>query len=330
MVTKVRWGILGTGMITGALIRGIRASGNGELVAIASRDLDKAEKAAAEHNIPRAYGSYEELLADREVEAIYNPLPNALHAPWTIKAAVAKKHILCEKPLAPTPAECARMIVAAKKHRVVLMEAFMYRFHPQTKKIKELIDAGAIGKLLQVRSAFTFNLNLNDLSNVRLSKSLIGGSVMDVGCYCINLSRYLFGREPSEVFGVANYGKKSRVDEQMIGVLRFGEGVAYFDSSFQVTFRAFAEAVGSAGKIVIPSPWKPPNPSTITLTSRGKTEEIIVQGGDPYKLQVDHFNAVVRRKAKLGFPPTDGVANARVMQALLKSARKNCVVRVTP
>ncbi len=326
-MNKIRWGILGTGKITGALIRGIRASEDGELVAIASRDLARAEKHAAENQISRAYGSYEELLADRDIDAIYNPLPNSLHAPWTIAAAKAGKHILCEKPLAPTPAECARMIAAAKRYRVVLMEAFMYRFHPQSAKIKELITSGTIGKLRQVHSSFTFSLS--DLSNVRLSKPLAGGAVMDVGCYCINLSRYLFGQEPSEVFAAAHFGKQSGVDEQLIGLLKFRDGgVASFDCSFQVAFRWGAEAVGSSGRIVIPTPWKPANPSTITLTSGGKSEEVIVAGDDPYKLQVDHFNAVVRRKAKLVLPPSDGLANARVMQALLTSARKNRVVKL--
>lgn len=326
-MSKVRWGILGTGMITYTLVRAIRASENGELIAVASRDRAKAEKFAAEHNVPRFYGRYEELLADREVEAVYNALPNALHAPWTIAAARSGKHILCEKPLAPTPSECARMIAAAKRRRVTLMEAFMYRFHPQAKKIRELIASGAIGQLHQLHSCFSFRLT--DLQNVRLSQSLAGGSLMDVGCYCVNLSRDLFGQEPREVFAAAHFGKQSGVDEQMVGLLKFRNGgVASFDCSFQVAFRWGAEAVGSNGRIVIPSPWKPANPSSITLHSGGKTEDLVIAGEDSYKLQVDHFNAVVRGDTRLEFPPTDGLANARVMQALLASARKNCVVRV--
>src|SRR3954447_13087611 len=187
-LSNVRWGVLSTANIgRRAVLPAIQRSRNGELVAVASRDADKARAFAADLGIPRAYASYEQLLADPEIEAVYIPLPNSMHREWTIKAAQAGKHILCEKPLGLNAAECAEMDAAARQNGVLLMEAFMYRFHPQTERVIQLIRQGAIGHPRLIHAAFTFRLS--NPANIRLQSDLGGGSLMDVGCYCVNVSR---------------------------------------------------------------------------------------------------------------------------------------------
>lgn len=318
---KVRWGIIGTARIAEKLIRGIQVSQNGELLAIASRTEEKARAFAKQHDIPRAYGSYEALLSDPEIEAVYNPLPNSLHGEWTIKAIEAGKPTLCEKPMACNAAEAQQMIDAARSHNVLLMEAFMYRFHPQMIRLKEILDQGAIGELRVIRTAFTFGLY--DLNNVRLKKELCGGAVMDVGCYCVNFSRYVAGSEPTEVFAVAHIGPKSGVDEMMAGTLIFSNGVvAQFDCSFRSAGRAFCEVVGSEGKIDVPSPWVPGSvPGRLIVTRRGTSETIEAGVADPYQLEVEHFGACILEGTPLFLPPEEGLKNMRVIDALYRSAR---------
>jgi len=297
----------------------IQRSNNGELLAVASRDADKARAFASELGIPRAYASYEQLLADPEIEAVYIPLPNNMHREWAIKAAEAGKHILCEKPLALNAAECAEMDAAARANGVLLLEAFMYRFHPQTDRVIELIRQGAIGELRLIHAAFTFRLT--NPANIRLQADLGGGSLMDVGCYCVNVSRTLFGAEPIEAQAFASWSA-SGVDEQMTGSLRFEGGYAQFDSALTLARRESYQLVGQDGVIEVPVAFLPGHGDT-TLRIRdaaGERSETIA-GADEYQLMVEHFAACVRGQAALRYTPAEAAANMRTIEALYRSAR---------
>src|SRR5690349_19667161 len=244
MPKQFQWGLLSTAKINLAILHAMPNSERGEMLAVGSRDLAKAQAYAAEHHLARAYGSYEALLADPDINIIYNGLPNGLHAEWTIKALEAGKHVLCEKPFAVTLEEVDAMHAAARQAGRVVTEAFMYRHHPQTLKIKELVEDGTIGRVRLLRSAFTFSLT-GAPGNVRWNKDLTGGSIWDVGCYSISLARFLFGA-PTRVDGwqVTRDG----VDETFVGTLEFPGGqVAQFDSSFNMPLRCEAEIVGEPG-----------------------------------------------------------------------------------
>jgi predicted dehydrogenase len=320
---KVRWGVLSTSNIgRRAVLPAIQRSSNGELVAVASRDAHKAGAFAGELSIPRAYASYDQLLADREIEAIYIPLPNSMHHEWTIQAAQAGKHILCEKPLALNAAECAAMEAAAKADGVLLMEAFMYRFHPQTARVIELLRQGVIGEPRLVQAAFTFRLT--NPANIRLQPELGGGSLMDVGCYCVNISRTLFGAEPVEVQAFANWGA-SGVDEQLLGSLRFASGgYAQFDSALTLARREHYQVVGTEGVIEVPVAFLPgQGDTTIRIRDAAGERTETIAGADEYQLMVEHFAACVRGQATLRYPPAEAAANMRVIEALYRSARNN-------
>jgi predicted dehydrogenase len=317
---KVRWGVLSTSNIgRRAVLPAIQRSGNGELLAIASRDADKARAFADELGIPRTYASYDQLLADPEIEAIYIPLPNSMHREWTIKAAEAGKHILCEKPLALNAGECAEMEAAAQANGVLLLEAFMYRFHPQTQRVIELIRQGAIGQLRLLHAAFTFRLT--NPANIRLQADLGGGSLMDVGCYCVNVSRTLFGAEPIEAQAFASWSAGG-VDEQMTGSLRFEGSYAQFDSALTLARRESYQVVGTEGVIEVPVAFLPGSGDT-TLRIRdaaGERSETIA-GADEYQLMVEHFAACVRGQAAPRYTPAEAAANMRTIEALYRSAR---------
>ena len=249
----VRWGVLGTANIARLVIPAIQQSHNGRVVATASRDLARAKTFAAELSVPRAVASYDELLNDPEIDAVYIPLPNSLHKPWTIRAAQQGKHVLCEKPLALTASECDEMIEACDAARIILMEAFMYRFHPQIHKVRGLIAQGSIGKVRLIRAAFSYILA--DPGDIRRVKELGGGALMDVGCYCVNMARLMIGTEPAEVQAMADFGTGSAVDETFVGLMRFPGGeLALFDCSFGYPFRQFVEIVGTEGVIEMPAP----------------------------------------------------------------------------
>ena len=318
-MTRLRWGLLGTARINRALIPALRASPGAELVAVASRDPDKGTAYAREWGIPRVLG-YEEMLADPGVDVVYVPLPNSLHAEWTIRAARAGKHVLCEKPLALTVAEVDAVAAAARENRVVVAEAFMYRHHPQTRRVKELLDAGAIGDVKLVRGAFTFDLTRE--GDVRLTPSLGGGSLWDVGCYPVSYARYLLGAEPVEAFGWQAVGE-SGIDEGFYGQLRFGPGVyAQFDSGFRAAFRTRLEVVGRKGSIVVHRPFKPTPRESVLLTRGDETEEIAVSGPEELYLgEVEDMADAVRH----GRPPAVSLAESRgnvaTLVALYQSAR---------
>jgi len=321
---KLRWGIISTANIgKWAVIPAIQASCNGEVVAVASRDRSKGDAFAAEFGIPRTYGSYEAILDDDSIDAVYIPLPNSLHCEWTIKAAEKGKHILCEKPLALNAAECGEMERAAEANGVKLMEAFMYRFHPQTEKVIEFAQSGQLGELRLIHSAFTFRLTNPD--NIRLKPELGGGSLMDVGCYCVNLSRTVAGREPIEVQAFAQWSA-SGVDEQFSGSLRFENGViAQFDSALTMERREVYEVAGTDAYLSVPAAFLPGKDKTTIWEhrGRGKMIEHTFEGVDEYQLMVEHFADCVLKDRPPRYSAAEAALNMRVIEALYQSAKNN-------
>lgn len=334
MNKKLRWGILSTAKIgIKAVIPAIKQSNNGEVAAIASRRMETALEVAKSLDIPRAFGSYEELLESREVDAVYIPLPNNLHKEWAVRAAEHGKHILCEKPFALNAAEVDEMISAAQKNHVLLMEAFMYRFHPQFAKLKSMIADGTIGNLQIIRSAFCFRLQ--DAHNIRLNAELGGGALMDVGCYCVNMSRLVAGAEPLEVEAIALTGK-SGVDETLIGILRFPDDVtAHFDCSFRTDYREWLEVQGTARRMDLPRPIKPGTRSAEIFLRYDENDHtspesslIMAPAANHYRLMVQQFAQAALEGKDLPYPPEDGRANMRVIDALFESARTGRSVRI--
>ena len=307
---------------------GVRDGKDGEVVAIASRDAATAHKVAKELKIARAYGSYEELVADPEVDAIYNPLPNSLHAEWTIKAARAGKHVLCEKPIARTAAEAENMKAACQEAGVVLMEAFMWRHHPQHARVRALIDKGEIGEPRMVRSSFTYPIG-PDPSNVRLQAALEGGSLMDVGCYPVNVARWVFVSEPKAVTGQQIMSDQYGVEMTFAGVLDFGDDrLALVDSSFQQAGKAEYEIVGREGRLIVDRAFRPDaQPGRITLFRGGKHKVEEVKPANQFAAEADHFAKSVRA-GRLLAPAEDGVAQARVIEALYESAASGRAVQL--
>lgn len=298
--------------------------------AVASRTLPKAEAFAHEYGFKISYGRYQNLLDDPEVDVIYNPLPNHLHCTWTIRALEAGKHVLCEKPLAKNAAECRRMIDAARRNNRWLMEAFMYRVHPQTLKIQELLREQTVGEVRVIRAGFGFTLD-EDSGNVRLETKMGGGCLMDVGCYCVNAIRTFFGEEPFLVLGHAESGIRTRVDMNFAGTMVFSEGkLGIFNSSFQTVLDRGLEIIGTRGRILVPSPWKPDGKLTsFTLEVNGKAKVIEIRnGGAIYHNEVNHFSRCVLADKPPLIPPEDGWRNMIVIDALKKSARTGKRVKI--
>ncbi len=318
MSNQLRWGIIGCGGIAKTFAKGLDGSTRGAKLAVGSRNLDKAKAFADEHGFERAYGSYEDLLADPDVDAVYIATPHPVHREPTIKAAEAGKHILCEKPLGVTAAECEEMTAAATAHGVVLLEAFMYRCHPQTLKVQELLASGAIGDVCTVRSCFCYGLG--PAYNVRADLSLRGGGLYDVGCYCINFSRMVAGEEPDEIQAAWTLGPESGVDENLAALLHFPSGViAHFDVGIRNTGGAWAEVVGAEGKITLPKPWACDDTrAVIQLDRKGQgAEEIVIEnGGNRYTLEADHMAAVVAGECEPLIPASNAVGNAAVMDEI--------------
>jgi D-xylose 1-dehydrogenase (NADP+, D-xylono-1,5-lactone-forming) len=318
---KVRWGVISTANIgRRAVLPAIQRSRNGVLVAVGSRDADKARAFANELDIPRSYGSYQAVLDDPEVEAIYIPLPNSLHREWAIRAAEAGKHVLCEKPLGMDAAECAEMEAAARAHGVLLMEAFMYRFHPQTTRVRELITAGSVGEPRLIRASFSFRLT--NPANIRLNPELGGGSLMDVGCYCVNIARTLYQAEPTEVQALAEWGA-SGVDELMVGSMRFPNGRwAQFDCSLAMARRETYQVIGDEGFIDVPVAFLPGAADTRLHIRKQQGPRVeTIRGVDEYQLMVEHFADCVLGGTMPLYPATEAAANMRTIAALYQSAR---------
>jgi len=312
----VKWGFLSTANINDKLLPGAAAAPDVELVAVASRDLGRAEAYARDRGIERAYGSYEDLLADPKLEAVYISLPNSMHVEWSIQALEAGKHVLCEKPLSRHPEDVERAFDAAEKAGRILMEAFMYRHNPQTKRLKELVDGGAIGRLRLVRAAFSFPLD--DAANVRLNDELEGGGLMDVGCYCISGSRLLAG-EPELVYG-EQVAAPSGVDELFTGTLRFAADVlAEIDCGLVLPERDELEAIGEEGSIFLDDPWHCRKP-VIELRREEGTERIELEPEDSYRLQLENMSAAIRGRAEPLLGRQDALGQARALEALYRSA----------
>ena len=323
MSRRIRWGILGTANIAvKRFIPGAAASSNGEVRAIASRDVERAREIAARLHIPVAYGSYRELLADPTVDAIYNPLPNSLHAEWTIAAAQAGKAILCEKPLADTSSEAQRMIDAARANGVLLMEAFMYRFHPQHERVREILEAGEIGDVRAVRTAFTFQLEPFDPANVRLQKDLAGGALMDVGCYCVNAARMVFREEPLWACAQWDFREAFGVDVSLAGVLTFSDArTATFDCGFRAAGQGSYTIAGTKGQIDVPTAFVPqPVDTTVRVIVGSDDREERIAGVDQYRLEATEFADALLRRRPLRIGPDDAVATLRAIEALYRSA----------
>lgn len=315
----LNWGLLSTARINRALIPPLRVSPRNRLLAVASRSQDSADAYAQEWEIPRAHGSYEALLADPEIDVIYNPLPNHLHKEWTIKAVEAGKHVLCEKPIGLTPAEVDEMVAAAQKHGKVVAEAFMYRHHPQTWKVKELVESGAVGKLQLIRGSFTFNMQSGH--NIRLDPAMGGGSLWDVGCYPVSYARYIIGAEPVEVFGWQVTGATG-IDDSFFGQLKFpGEVYAQFDSGFRSPYRTRLEIVGDKGSIVVPSPFKPEPEDFISIYRAGETETIQIPPQELYLGEVEDLADCILTGKTPRMTLADSRANVAALVALLESAK---------
>jgi predicted dehydrogenase len=319
MTQKLNWGLLSTARINRAIIKPLIASKRTHLLAVASRSQSSADEYARKWKIPRAHGSYEALLADPEIDVIYISLPNHLHAEWTIKALKAGKHVLCEKPIALTISDVDAMIAASKETGKILMEAFMYRHHPQTLKAKEIVESGVLGKLQFIRGSFTYYLDHE--GDIRSKAETGGGSIWDVGCYPISYARYVVGAEPLEVFGWQVMGAGG-VDDTFIGQMRFPDDIhMQFDSSFKFSSRSHIEIVGTQGTLNIPNPFKPNRNDKIELQRGDKFEVIKIKGQELYLGEVDDVcDAILLGKAPR-ISLADSRANVSVLLALLESAR---------
>ncbi len=319
---RIAWGVMSTANIGRWSVNpAIQASSNGELLAVASRDATKAAESAAEQDIPRSYGSYDELLRDDDIDAVYIPLPNSLHREWAIRAAEAGKHVLCEKPLALTEAESREMAATADAHRVKFMEAFMYRFHPRTERVLTMLQDGAVGELKMIRSAFTFRLK--NPSNIRLDPELGGGALMDVGCYCVNVSRTLAGREPVEVQAFARWAS-SGVDDSMAGTLRFADDLlATFECSLSMRRRETYEVAGTEAYLRVPDAFLPGTSDASIEEYREADDPRIhtIPGVDEYQRMVEHFADCVLLDESPRYGADEAARNMRIIEALYESAR---------
>jgi predicted dehydrogenase len=323
-IVPVRWGVLGCASIaTRKVIPAMLRSTSCDVIAIASRDRQRADVAAAELGIARAYGSYDELLADRDVEAVYIPLPNHLHAEWTRRAAAAGKHVLCEKPLAMSAAEAEEMIATCERAGVALMEAFMYRLHPLWRRVRALVDGGAVGDLVTIQAFFSYRNTEPD--NIRNIAPFGGGALMDIGCYPINVARWMFDGEPDRVVATVARDPTFGTDVLTSAVLDFGGRQATFTCSTQIEDDQRVHLIGTAGRLLVEIPFNiPPDRSTrIVLASGGDPpvapdlQIIEVPTADPYAVEADAFSTAVRQGSPVPLPPVDAVGNMAVIGRIL-------------
>ncbi|MBI3838516.1 MAG: Gfo/Idh/MocA family oxidoreductase [Planctomycetia bacterium] len=322
-MSKVRWGILSTAKIgLDKVIPGMQRGKHCEIVAIASRDLTRAQQAAQRLRIPKALGSYEQLLADPQIDAIYDPLPNHLHVPWSIAALEAGKHVLCEKPIGLSAEEGQKLVEAARRHpKLKVMEAFMYRHHPQWQRARQLVDQGGVGQLRTIQSFFSyFN---DDPGNIRNQAGLGGGGLADIGCYSISLSRFLFNAEARRVLGIVEYDPRFQTDRIASAILDFGSGTSTFTCSTQLAPFQRVDIFGSEGRVEIDIPFNAPpdRPCTMRHQHEGRTEEISLAACDQYTIQGDLFSEAVLDDHPVPTPLEDAVANMRVIEAVIESGR---------
>ena len=319
----LRWGILGAaGIARKAVIPGLQSSGANEVLALASREAARAREAAGSLGVPRSYGSYEELLADPDVEAVYNPLPNHLHVPWTVRALEAGKHVLCEKPIGLNAIEAAELLEVSRRHpQLRVMEAFMYRFHPQWVRTVELVRSGAVGRLQTVHSAFSYHKT--DAANIRNRSDIGGGGMLDIGCYCISLSRLLWEAEPRRVVATVEVDPDLGIDRLASAVLEFPNGTATFTCATQLQPYQRVQVFGDQGRLEVVRPFNAPPDATLPLLLEqgGEMQEISIPAADQYRLQGEAFARAVREDLPVPTPLEDAVANMRVIDAVFESSR---------
>ena len=322
-VRKINWGILGcAGIAEKAFIPAVLQSGNGALAAIAARDPDRAGDWARRFGFARAHRTYQELVDDPAVEAVYNPLPNDLHAEWSIRAMRAGKHVLCEKPMAMSAPEVRDMIRAAETHGVLLMEGFMYKFHPQIDRTLELVRTGAIGPVRSVHSSFTFRFE-RDGANYRWSPARGGGALYDVGCYAISLARLILDAEPSAATAAARIDPATGVDMTAAVLLEFPDGrFAQCDASFESHFQSRLVAAGAEAVLRLDRAFSAKDFDVAVEIVRGDTvERVPIQRANMFTLMVGHFNEAVLGRAPLRYPASDAWHNMRVLDACFESIR---------
>jgi D-xylose 1-dehydrogenase (NADP+, D-xylono-1,5-lactone-forming) len=326
--SRLRWGILGVAHNNKRVLPAFARSTHAELRAIASRSLERARAAAASAGISAAYGSYEALLDDPAIDAIYIPLPNTLHAEWTMKAAERGKHVLCEKPLAPTAALARKVVECCRAKGVQIMDGFAWPHHPRSARLRQLLDSKRLGEVRRVSAAFTFAMNPLDPANIRLRPELGGGSLLDVGCYPVYAIRWAFGMEPVRVFATANF--LHGVDTEMSGTLWFADGrVGTFDCGFAVPRRGWMEIAATEGVVTLQDMWQPAKRATFTMQPRvGATEEFAIEVEDQNLHMIDSFSRAVLDSQPVNPPPDEAVRTLHVLDALAESAREGRVVSV--
>ena len=334
----LRWGILGCARVAKSVFApGVQRSANSVLYAVASRTFDKAKKFAADFNIEHAYGSYDEMLGDPRVQAVYNALPNSLHMPWTVTAAEKGKHVICDKPLAANARDAAVMVDACRSHGVQLMEYFTPRFHPQNQQVKKLLDEGRIGK--PMRLTITHSTAMPPADDIRLNKQLCGGVLGDMGCYCVNMARYLFAAEPISIYATAQFGKENGIDERISATLFFSDNrVAHIESSYHLDpghYMQGYELFGSKGRIYVSNPivhlptyreQKLVDASIVVnqdVTPKPTKQHIDIPGAHQWQLTTDYFADHVLNGTELQWPGENGLANMKVLDAILQSARES-------
>lgn len=321
----VKWGILSTAKIgVEKVIPAIQEAENSVVTGLASRTGDKAQKFAAKLDIPNTYNSYDDLLADPDIDAVYNPLPNHLHLPWSVKAMESGKHVLCEKPIGLSVEEANRLLDESKKYPdLKIMEAFMYRFHPQWEKTKSLVKKDSIGSLQTIQSFFSYYNN--DPGNIRNIAEMGGGGLMDIGCYCISLSRFLFEAEPLSVSGHMKFDENFSVDYLTSGILDFGERIATFTCSTQSAPDQRVHIFGTKGKITIDIPFNaPPDKETrITLIRNGESKILTFDPVDQYTRQASAFSDAILNDTPVPTALDDAVNNMAVIEAIKKSSRSD-------
>lgn len=324
-MSAVKWGIISTAKINGLFLEGARGADGVEITAVASRDKAKAEWYARENDIATAHGSYEELLEDPDIEALYIPLPNSFHIEWSIKALKAGKHVLCEKPLSRRTQDVERAFDTAEQHGRLLMEAFMWRHNPQTAKLTELLNEGAIGRVRMIRAAFGFVTN--DPANVRLQAGLDGGALMDVGCYCVSGARLIAG-EPERVSAEQALGGDG-VDVAFAATMRHpGDVISHFDCGLALDSRDLLEVVGDEGSLKLDDPWHCRNPG-IDITRKGDTERIEITRANSYGLEAENFSRAIRGQATPLLGRDDATGQARTIEALYRSAETGQAVSLS-
>jgi predicted dehydrogenase len=329
-MNQLRWGILSTADIgRQKVIPAIRKAANCRIVAIASRDAERAQAVAAELNIPRAHGSYEALLADPDVDAVYIPLPNHLHPEWAVAAVQAGNHVLCEKPLAMTAAEAERMIAAADEAGVKLMEAFMYRLHPSWVALREVVASGRLGEVVAIQSWFSYYND--DATNIRNMVAAGGGALYDIGCYQVNLSRMLFGSEPTRVQASIRRDQQVGVDIVTSAILDFaGGGMSSLTCSIRAEDDQRVHVYGTRGhaSIWIPFNIPPDRPTKVFVNTGGdppvapNVETLTFDTADPYTIEFEQFAAAVLEDRPVPYPPADAVANLRVIERIFDAAER--------